>query len=290
MANWQYPTGAYKAYVPKGQGWKRAGQSMQQFGQNFAAQMIAIKQFEAEQEAKRQKAEQERMQAQLKAAMDAEKMAWAQQKWAEEKELRERSLKTGEFAAKSLADYRTWQKEKQEKEEDLANTVDAIFKELGGVQSPVAERYASIIMEAWDNQDLGKINQAMTQAPHYAKQMKYVKKKITTKEGDEQEVEEATKDLFIVRNAARRLLAIGGQMGWEKKEKGYGYSVIPQPSPSELTQKVAYALSIDEMMVQKVIDALYADEKQYLQMKKRSGIPQEMWDAIENQILVEQGK
>jgi hypothetical protein len=96
MANWQYPTGAYKAYVPKGRGWGKAGQAIGGGLQNFSAQMIAIKQFEAEQEAKRQKAEQERLQAQLKAAMDAEKMAWEKQKWGEQKELDERKIAASE--------------------------------------------------------------------------------------------------------------------------------------------------------------------------------------------------
>ena len=67
MADWKYPTGAYKAYVPGGRFGRGIGRGLQQLGEGlgqWGAQMLAIKQYEAEKEERRQQRLRERAQQQ----------------------------------------------------------------------------------------------------------------------------------------------------------------------------------------------------------------------------------
>ena len=53
MANWTPPTAKGAGWVPSGLAWRRAGEQILKFGDDFSAQMLAIKQWEYEKEQKR---------------------------------------------------------------------------------------------------------------------------------------------------------------------------------------------------------------------------------------------
>ena len=152
MADWKYPTGAYKAYVPKGRGMRAAMGGLREGVEAFTSQMLAIRQYEAEQEAKRQKAEQDRQDAALKAAFEQEKFAWTQQKFTEQQTLDTKRLELDELwrgkqMAKIDADIAKLRSQIGD-ETQFPKNIDKIYKSGLPVKSAYANSLYNYITEA----------------------------------------------------------------------------------------------------------------------------------------------
>jgi len=212
MADWQYPTGAYKAYVPGGRFGRGIGRGLRQLGQGlgqWGAQILAIKQWEAEKEEKRLQQQRERAAAYVEGL--AKEQQWmrdqiAKQEFEKFKHGLEMEMKVAERAGKD------W----EAKQEKLNTEIEKALAALSGVQSDLGGRYAQDIEQAWREGNLNPIYQVMIQIPTHPELAYGLMGTKVTGEGEEQKATKeygALKDAGILRDVARRLIAIGQQQG-----------------------------------------------------------------------------
>ena len=258
MANWQYPTGAYKAYVPGGRFGRGLGRGIRQFGEGagqWAAQMMAIKQWEAEKEEKRKQRLREQAAAQveaLAAQQEQERQLMAQEAFMRRKEEHDKAM----ARLKASLDI---QKTMGDKKQQIQTEVDAIFKSLQGLATPRARRMASKMYQAWESGNLDPIHQVSISAPLYP-ELAYGTTKTTITEDEEGKkkviTQGAIEDQHILQEAARKLKNIGKQLG---------YKLTMEPvqlgETADLEARVREALSApDEKSYRALIEKLISEE------------------------------
>ena len=219
MADWQFPTGAYKAYVPGGRFGRGIGRGLGRFAEGLGQwtnQILAIKQYEAEKEEKRRQELQRRAETQMQAALaprieEQERIA--------EDYIKEADLQRELRKMKIEHEYRMMEKPPKEKEK-WQSEVDAVYKALGGVQTERGGRFAQDLINAFESGNLDPVAQVGTSVAAYPELSWGLTGTQIDVEGRPKKTYGQIKDASILREASRKFMQLG-------RIKGYKYTGQP---------------------------------------------------------------
>ena len=198
MAEWKYPTGAYKAYVPGGRFGRGIGRGLQRLGeglQQWGAQMLAIKQWEYEKEEKRKQRMREQAAAQVEAL--AQQQALQQQRIYDEAMLaRAEQFKIEEAEKERQHDIKMeWLKQKGGEGDKWQADLDKHLDRLDKLQTDFAQRRADEIRAAINAGDVAALYDIQKEVAANRDLMRTYTRKTTTKEGKPTTVMEESNDI-----------------------------------------------------------------------------------------------
>ena len=230
--NWQPPSASTAGWVPGGLGFgafmgglRKGVSRWRERKDEYAAQQLAVQQYEEEKEAKRKQQMYERAQAQINA------LAEQRERWEDWLKTEAATTRREDFL-KEMEYIRQAGKEKETKQEKWQTELDKHLTRFDKLQTDFAQRRADEIRRAINAGDVGKLEEIHKQVLQNADLMRQYTRKVTTKEGKQQEVTEESNDINELSGALYFITRL-------MKQK-YGEPAVQTQAPAATRDSVEY--------------------------------------------------